>query len=766
MKRRIFWLAAAGALSGGVAAVAAAYRDARLAAPPPTQLMVDRHGQFLGELDAGHAPIGYWPATPLPPRVVAALVAIEDQRFWTHGGVDLLATARALRSNLSAGRHVSGASTLAMQVARMQNPGPRSYPKKVMEALTAVFLIARHGREAVLAHYLRIAPYGNRVRGISFAARRYFDKPVGDLSFAEIAFLSAIPQSPSRMNPYHFRGRQRAIRRGEKILEALYERQVIDEVDLALAREQIAVMAVRPRPTRPAAALHAMHRARQSLQDEFRNPEAQVILHATLDLDLTERVRSQLDDAVYRLGPRGVENGAAVVLERDTAKVIAYVGSADYFDETRAGAIDFAATPRPSGSTLKPFVFAEALDRGVITPSSILDDLFRGPGGTENADRRFLGPMLPRTALANSRNVPAAHLVGAVGLGRTYDLLHQLALHDRERPAEHYGIGLALGLLPVRLLDLATAYRALADDGRHRPPSFFLREDRASPHLPERRVLSSASARRITRFLADPLARLPTFPRMGPAEYAFGVALKTGTSQGYRDAWTVLYTQRYVVGVWLGRADARPMRKVGGTTAAEVARTVLLELQPSDMLGLSDLPFPPPRGFEATSLCALSGARATPRCEQRFVEYFAPGEAPGHDCSVHVSRPLGEASRIYLDLPPRYATWAEREQLELRPDGPRIDLREPLRPRILRPRNGARVMRDPEVPTPSATLALIAEVDPRIETLLWYVDGVPVAAVAHPYAARWPLAPGEHTIVARADGLSSPPVRVIVDPSP
>lgn len=733
----------------GAWASVSAWRKAELVAPSPTMRLVDRHGRFLGELGASEAPMGYWPVDPVPPRVAAAMVAIEDRRFWEHCGVDVVAILRALVSNVSAGRHVSGASTIPMQVARMQDPGARTYPKKLVEALTAFLLVQRFGRDAVLAHYVRIAPYGNRVRGIDFAARRYFDKPVTDLSFAEIAFLSAIPQSPSRMNPYDWRGRERAIARGHEILLGLFARGVVDRADLSLAQEQIEAIAIPRRPVRPDAAMHAILRLEREL-------EGAPIVSTTLDLELQEALTSLLDDTVFSLANRNVENGALVVLDRERLEVLAYVGSTSYFDTERSGAIDFAGTPRPSGSTLKPFVYGHALDRGVITPATILDDLFRARGGIDNADDRFLGPMLPRAALANSRNVPAANLVEAVGLGTTHDLLADLGLHDRSLPADHYGVGLALGLLPVTLFDLVTAYGALANDGVLVRPAFVRSDERA-----RRRVLSADAARHITSFLADPLARLPTFPRMSASEYTFAVALKTGTSQGYRDAWTVAYTKRFVVGAWLGRADATPMKRVGGTTASALIRRVLERLHEDDLAGFADRSFAMPEDHEPIALCPLSGGRATSRCERSFVEHFPIGAAPPEPCDVHVPGPDGASTLVRLA--PRYAAWAATQTFETPPANEPSPERIPA-PELLRPRNGVRVIRDPETPASASTLALVAEVDPRLGEVVFYVDGVPFATSAAPYAVRWPLAVGDHVFEARAGGLRSRAVRVLVDP--
>lgn len=745
-------LLAVGGLLGAVvcAALVVAWSHAELVAPAPTRLVVDRHGRFLGELAPPDAPMGYWPVDPIPPRVAAAMIAIEDKRFWSHPGFDAVAATRALVSNLRAGRHVSGASTIPMQVARMQDPGARTYPKKAIEALTAVMLVGRFGREAVLQHYLRIAPYSNRVRGIDFAARRYFDKPVADLSFAEIAFLSAIPQSPSRMNPYDWRGRERAIARGHEILDGLFESGVLDGPDLSLAHEQIERIAIPARPVRPTSTLHALLRISAEA--------AGTLVRTSLDLDLQDELTAILDGAIVDLDARNAENGALVVLDHTTMEVVAHVGSAGYFDDDAAGAIDFASTPRPPGSTLKPFVYALALDRGVITPGTIVDDLFRAKGGVANADNRFLGPLLPRVALANSRNVPAANLVDRLGLGTTYDLLGGLELHAHERPADHYGVGLALGLLPVSLFDVVAAYGALANDGKFERARFTGPQREA-----RRRVLSSASARRVTSFLSDPLARLPTFERMGASEYAFPVALKTGTSQGYRDAWTIAYTPRFVIGVWLGRPDAQPMKHVGGTTASHVVRRVIETLHADALNGFTDLAFAAPDGYTPVAVCAMSGQRATHHCERSFVEHFMPGEAPSTPCEVHVRGQVEGRPRTFVRLPTRYASWAATQTFETPPAGPSIDVTPRQRPRVLRPAPQTRVMRDPESPAHASTMALVAEADPRTEEVVWYVDGVPFATVQRPFTTRWPLESGDHVFEARAEGLRSVAVRVLVD---
>ncbi len=771
--------------------LAVALCRARLAAPEPTLLLEDRHGLFLAELTADPADeFGYWPLAELPPRVVAATVALEDRHFWSHPGVDPLAVGRALAQDLGRGKRISGASTLAMQVARMQDPGRRTIARKAAEAATAVFLTVRYGRRAVLAHYLRIAPYGNRIHGIAYAARRYLDKPVADLSWAEIAFLAAIPQAPARMNPYTSAGHARAVARGRRILAFLREQAVMSDAEYSLALTQLTGIAMPARETRPLVAIHEILALQRRLADPRlrRRFAADPVVTTSLDLDLQRDVAEASRQAVQAWDGMGGGNAAVMVVDRANRQVLACVSSAGYFDTARAGAFDYARLPRSPGSTLKPFLYALALERGVITPATVLDDLHRSTGGISDADGEFLGPLLPRVALANSRNVPAANLLARVGLDVGYDFFRELGLHDGRVPARRLGLGLVVGGLPVTLERLIRAYTVLAGDGRVADLVWF--PDRPSP-LP-RRLLSRATAREVTLFLADPMARLPSFPRMGATEYPFPVAVKTGTSPEQRDAWTVAYSSRFLIGVWVGRGDYRPMPELTGyTSAALLARRVLLALHRSQAQGLEDVSFPPPAGYRLVRLCSLTGLRAGPGCEHVVEEWLPPDAVPLQECAAHVrlaidrrtGRPASTrtpgrlvAERSFVVLPPRYAAWAAAHGLlPPRPPGA-IDARartgrsssarlgvaagEAPRVRVSSPEGGARLLRDPDTPPGLATVALQAVVDPPARQVVWYVDGVPYRVVAYPYSARWPLVPGEHTFEARVPYTSAASRRV------
>jgi penicillin-binding protein 1C len=732
-------LLAAGAATALLLAAAAALSG--LNDPAPTILLLDRQGEFLGEIGApGSEDLGFWRLKSIPPRVAAATIAIEDRRFGRHLGVDPLALLRAAWDNLRLGRRSSGASTLAMQVARMQRPGARTLWRKGVEALAALGLTARNGRDGVLAHYLRLAPYGNRIHGIGYAARRYLGKPVEDLSWAEVAFLTALPQAPGRMNPYLPAGRARASARARRILAQLRDAGALSPAEHELALRQIDGIVVPRLPRRPEEALHPILKIAAAYADPAARralPDPPLV-RSTLDLGLQQEVARLTAATVRALADDGARNAAAILLDRASGDVLAWVGSAGYYNARDAGAIDYAGVPRPAGSTLKPFLYALALERGLITPATVLDDSARGPGGVEDADLEFLGPLLPRFALANSRNVPAVRLLERVGLEATWTLYRDLGLHDGTRPARFYGTGLALGVLPVSLAGLVRAGTALANDGLLVEPRLIPLPGAPAP----RRLLAESAARQISLFLSDPMARLPGFARMGANEYPFPAAVKTGTSAGCRDAWTLAWSSRAVVGVWVGRPDFRPMRSLGGYRAAAALARRILSLRHADQLdGMSDRPFPPPRGYVPVRLCAATGLLPGPACDRVVAEWFAPGQEPQDTCD-HRSTP---------------GLLAHRGPLQLR--GARA-----TRLRVSAPEAGAVLLADPEMPPGSATIALQAEADPPAPELTWYVDGRPWRIAGYPYTVRWPIAPGAHTFQVRIPGQqdASAPIRVSV----
>ncbi len=719
---------------------------AHLRSPPPTPMLYDRHGVFLAQFGAASAgadgwrrlDYGYWPLENPPERVVRATLALEDKRFWTHPGVDPWAVLRAAWRRLSAGER-SGASTIAMQIARMQDPAPRSLIAKAREAATALLLTWRYGHEALVAHYLRLAPYGNGSHGVAHAARFYFDKPAQDLSFAEIALLSSVPQSPTRLNPLKPEGLARAIRRGHRALDELARQGVLDGAELTLAHRQLATIAPRPQPRRPDA-LHVVLRYEALARREPPAAKGEPLLRATIDLDMERQTTALARRALSAWRPQGAGQVAVLVVERSTGAVRAAIGSSGYGDG--GGAIDYLKVQRSPGSALKPFIYALALDRGVIRPSDILADLPEGASGVSNADGHFLGPMLPRQALANSRNVPAINLIRSVGLETSFRFLRGLQLHEMNGPADSFGASMAIGALPTTLERLVRAYGALADDGRLSELVWI--EGRERP--PPARVMSADAARLVMSFLSDPMARLPSFPRYGPLEYPFPVAVKTGTSQGYRDAVTVAFSRQYIVGVWIGRPDAGTMARLSGaSSAARLARAILMRLHESRPGDLEDSQFAPPAGRSPVELCLFGGRRsagaARGGCGQTLTEWLRPEEIPPEE--EIVARRDGAPE---LKVPAAQRAWAAAAGFNVAGEGP---AGEAARIAIVSPENNSRIWRNPDTPAAMSRIALHAVVEPRPAQVVWYVDGEPFAVADPDEPVLWPLQKGAHQFQLR-----------------
>ena len=776
------WRAVAALALLAAAAVHLSDLRSELVAPRPSQLLLDRHGAYLGERPGDGDALGYWPLPEtLPERVLRATLETEDRTFFDHPGVRLGALARAAWQDLRSWRIVSGGSTVAMQTARLQSPGRRTLLRKAKEAVEALLLVRRHGHDRVLRQYLTLAPYGNRTHGIVRAARLYFDKPIEDLSWLQASFLAGLPQMPGRMNPYDPEGRARALRRAHRILRTLHARGLLTDTELAQGLD--GNLGLVPKPHRAPAALHAVLAfVERSAAD--RRP----IRSTTLDLEIEARVARILQENLAGLTAEGAGNTAAVVVDPEDGAILAWVGSADYFSEEARGGIDYVRLRRSPGSTLKPFIYALGLESGRLTAASELEDTamdLQAENGRaflpENANHLFFGPMLLREALGNSRNIPALRVASEVGVPRVLDLLEAGGVRGISREPGRYGLGVAIGNLPVTLEELATLYTALARGGSALPLRRFLDEPPPAP----RRLVSEDVARFVAQILADPEARRPSFPAGGPLDYPYAVAVKTGTSQGFRDAWTLAFSDRLVVGVWVGNHDWRRMNRLTGQRAAAGAAHAILDdvtpLRAPQRQRLAS--FPIPARFVGRSICALSGKLAGPDCPHAKSESFVPGTAPVERCPWHAPVPIDlrnglragpgcparfVARRPMLDLPPRYAAWARTQRLEIAPLQ-----HSPLCPggeeaaavAIVEPRSGTRYLWDPDTPAEAAAIRLAARATPADEQVVWIVDGTPVGTVSWPHELRWTPAPGRHVIVAALarQAVSSAPVQVIVE---
>jgi len=722
------------------------------------------------------------PLSSLSPHLVQATIAGEDQRFFEHRGVDPRALLRALGQVLALRRVVSGGSTITMQLARLLRPSPRTLAAKLREAVLAIKLERRLSKEQILWLYLNRAPYGNRTFGVEAAAQAYLGKPAARLSLAEAALLSALPRSPAGYNPY--RHRDRLLRRQREILRRMAAQGRIGAEPLRLALAEPIAWA---RGERPFLAPHLVERvlADPGLREATR-------VRTSLDLALQEQVEVALREAVRRLRPHGVSNAAALVVENRTGEVLAYVGSADFWDEKDGGQNDGTLARRQAGSTLKPFTYALALERG-RTAASLLQDLpahfttDKGDYAPRNYDDTFHGPVRLRVALGSSYNVPAVHTAEIVGLDALLKLLRDLGFTSLDQPARHYGLGLTLGNGDTTLQELTAAYATLARHGEWLPLRLVQEARRAdgSPlPLPEtrpRRLLSAAATHVIADILADPMARLPAFGKQTVLEVGFPASVKTGTSKDFRDNWTVGFTSAVTVGVWVGNFDGSSMHNVSGITGAGPLWAEIVTAESRDRPPA--MVEAPPPGLTEREICPVSGEIAGPHCGAAVREIFIPGSEPTRLCPMHQELTLDRRNgllagdgcptgvserRLFTVYPPRFRGWALEHGIEPPPsaDSPLCPRPPGARARVsVRfPVHGDRYFLDPDLRRSHQRVPLEAVVEGLAREVRWLVDGREVARAGYPFAAAWTVRPGQHTVLAvLPDGTRSDPVSITVE---
>jgi penicillin-binding protein 1C len=719
--------------------------------PTPSTIVVDRNGVPLYEARGGDGTRGIrLDAGNLPPILVAATLAAEDRRFWSHPGIDVRSIARAARANLAERSIVEGGSTISQQVAKLllnrQDPGRRrGLAAKVREAVIALRLEHRFDKRHILAMYLNLAAYGNQIAGAERASHAYFGVPAAQLTPAQAAFLAGLPQRPSRFNPY--RNREAALSRQRVVIARMEANGTVSSEQAAIARDER--LAFRQSD----AAFIAPHFVEMVLAASDDRPERIV---TTLDAQLQAQVMGVIDGHREALRLAGATNVAVVVLDNATGEWLAWEGSGDYRNDLNGGAINGAVVPRQPGSALKPFTYALAFEHG-YSPGSVLADIPSSfptaePGvvySPRNYDGRFRGPMRARVALAGSENVPAVALASEIGLPKLLRFLDRAGLSTFEKTGSHYGLGLTLGNAEVRLDELTAAYAAFARGGEWLQPTWLSANERTL-----RRIVAPRTAFWISDILSDDEAREYAFGRGSHLEFPFPVAVKTGTSQSYHDNWTVGYSKHVSVGVWVGNFDRTPLRNSSGVTgAAPIFQGVMLAAARrahSALAAARDPILAPGPDTVEREICALSGLAANAWCPNRKRDWVA-AETTLLPCGWHH---LADG-RVLTFLPAEYQAWAEVRD----PEPPRMRAAQPANAghgvrtphdslTITSPLAGATYLIDPTLRREFQTLPLKAA-GAAPGRVVWSVDGRPVNSRDSDLAIEWPLAAGRHRIAAR-----------------
>lgn len=575
------------------------------------------------------------------PRYLQLLMTFEDRRFYDHSGVDARAMVRAGAQAIRHQRLVSGASTLTMQVARLiERRHERSLARKLRQMVRALQLEAQFSKHEILNLYLRLAPFGGNIEGVRAAALAYFGKEPKRLSLGQAALLVALPQSPESRRPDRFANRARRAR--NRVLDVAHAAGVISKAEADRAKRESVPRARKPFP------MLAPHLAEQEVAAFPHRRQIKTTLRRPVQKSLQALLRTQ----VRAMGDK--VSAALLAVDNATGEVIAYVGSSDYLDGQREGAIDMVQAVRSPGSALKPLIYGLAFESGYAHPEMLIEDrrVRFGAYSPENFDDTFQGAVTIREALGQSLNVPAVKLLDVVGPARFVDRMKRCgvksALPDGAKPS----LAVALGGIGLRMADLARLFSALARGGTPTDLTWRMshQADRqnetanvharaaVSPCGKSKSLLSPVASWYVTDILRD--APVPANFRAGQ------IAYKTGTSYGYRDAWAVGYTAAYTVAVWVGRPDATSTPGlIGRTAAAPILFDAFQRLPRTDRTfpgapagavtaSASDLP-PPLKRFRKDSTELASGPYATEQLEISF-----PPDRVALDTTGRMDEPL------------------------------------------------------------------------------------------------------------------------------
>jgi 1A family penicillin-binding protein len=767
----------------------------------PSIRIVDRSGRLLYEsIPAQGGRHTVIPFEEIPLALRQATIATEDRSFYTNPGVDLKGIVRAFWINLRGGETLAGGSTITQQVAKNQlleagERTQRSLRRKLRESILAWRLARKLSKDEVLGIYLNQTYYGGLAYGVEAAAQTYFGKPVSELDLAECALIAGIPQSPVAYNP--FTNPETTKERQKVVLDLMLKDGYIsaEEYDLAV-REPLNYTAT----PYPMEAPHFVLWVRAQLDGILTADEIYqhggVIVRTTLDLDwqhAAERaIQRQIEQLAKENGGLGhnLNNAALVALDPGTGEILTMVGSPDYTDVEHEGAINMALAPRQPGSSIKPLVYATALDPSQPNPwtaaTMILDvkTSFVTHEGKAyvpaNYDGLEHGPVLVREALASSLNVPAVITLDHVGMQAMFTTASRLGITTLNNP-EEYDLSLALGGGAVRLLELTAAYGAFANGG-YRVSPYAIQEitDPAGNLLytaepaPQVRMLDERVAWLISDILSDNEARFVGFGRNSILRLDRPAAVKTGTTTSFHDNWTVGYTPDLVVGVWAGNADYQPMRDVTGVTGAA---PIWHQFMRSVLTGTPEREFSRPAGIVRVEVCALSGLLPSESCPYRRWEWFIAGTEPVKTDNLYrkvtIDAATGrladadtpaelEKSIVVLDLPPQAAPWARSKGITLLSDltsissGQNTGAQTPQSTALslITPPANALYRFVPSVSGETQRLrleAVFAAGEGSLREVTLWVDGQMIARLTQPpFQAWWPLTIGIHEAWAEA----------------
>lgn len=699
---------------------------------PPAQRIYDREHRLI---QLRLSPDGYWrfPArdTEIPQLFKQAVLCFEDRYFYFHPGVNPFSLVRAAWHNLFSDRLVGG-STITMQVARMMHQKPRTLGNKLREILMALQLEYHFSKPEILERYLNLAPYGGNIEGIGAAAYFYFRKQPTELSISEIAILTTIPKNPNHNRPD--RASQPKIMR-KRVIDALSAAGVINTEQARRAlREPIS-------GRRHPAPLRAPHFTSVVAR---RNTSAPII-ETDYNLPLHTFARQCLQRRVEQLRQHRVHNAAAVIIYNPDMTVRAYVGSQDFHNQQHGGQNDGAAMPHSPGSALKPFIYARALDAGLITPKQKLFDVpfHIADYSPKNFDDRFFGIVSAREALQASLNIPAIELNLLLGEQSLYEMLKLAGIRSIHQPKVYYGAGIAVGTAALSLLDLTHLYTAFANGGNLLPLDF---EGAGRTSAAGISLFSPQAAFLVSEILADGFRKdLSAYWESGARIPK--IAFKTGTSAQSRDLLTIAYNREFTIGVWLGNVNGQFTDQLTGIDAvSDVVFDIFRYLEHRHVFTW----FHPPGGLKRTEICTDPVFR-TSGCRSYEMDWVIENTTPRSPCTflrAEVIAYLMESGRLEnmdaLRFHPCYTQFTDNK------------------PRIVAPNDQATLTLDRRQPKVFQKIRIKCysfQTDPEIH---WFIDQKRPLASRSGQEHFIALLPGPHHIVCLDSNANSSRSRIVI----
>lgn len=608
----------------------------------------DKNGKLLRiTLSADDKYRLYTPLSEISDYVQQATILYEDKYFRYHIGINPVSLGKATINYFKSGTRQIGASTITMQVARLKyDLNTKTIPGKIKQIAIAVYIDLFYSKDEILEAYLNLAPYGGNIESIGAASLIYFDKPASNLSKIESITLSTIPQNPTKRGLNTNAGLTNMMNmRADLVKRWIYENPN-DENLLNLTKMPLQIRRTDSLPFEAPHFVNYIDTLHKKYQRKYDLKASEI--HTTLDLDLQHTLEKTLKNEITKRANIGIKNAAAILVNYKTMDIEAYIGSVDYFDKSIYGENDGVRARRSPGSTLKPLIYATAVDMGYIHSMTLLKDakINFGVYAPENSDSEYYGPVLAKDALTHSRNIPAINLLRQIGIKNFYKILSESGISNLKAP-EYYGISVALGGAEVSMLELADIYATMANLGKR----YDIRTEESQELNLEKQILTPEAFFIVLDMLARQSTPTKNIPFAKQQTQSLRHYWKTGTSSSFRDAWTAGIFSDYVLIIWVGNFDGTPNNSFSGAkTAAPIyfslAKAVEKYFSSKNNPLKNNNFFSDELNITEIEMCDKVGGLAGKYCPKKISAYFIPGKSPIETSPIYQAIPIDNATGL------------------------------------------------------------------------------------------------------------------------